>query len=140
MELSGLKNLTTLVITCTRVTVEGMRELRALQKLGNLWFPFPPRDDVLKVLRENGQLRAMLRAGEIGIVYRARQVSLGRVVALKMLCHAEDDPDTLAAAEAESGNFLEALKWARKAIELGFHDQNARQRLTLYEAGKPFRG
>ncbi len=49
----------------------------------------------------------------------------------------------LAAAYAESGNFKEAVKWQKKAIELGFPDKGkekkAQERLKLYEAGKPFR-
>jgi hypothetical protein len=47
-------------------------------------------------------------------------------------------------SNAESGKFKEAVKWEKKAIELGFDDkeeaENAQQRLKLYEEGKPYRG
>lgn len=51
---------------------------------------------------------------------------------------------TFAAAQAEAGDFAEAIKWEKKAIELlpadnkQAHD-TARQRLQMYEDGKPFR-
>jgi tetratricopeptide (TPR) repeat protein len=51
--------------------------------------------------------------------------------------------DVLAAAHAECGEFKEAVKWQKKAIEVGFDDkemtEKARQRLKLYEEGKPYR-
>jgi tetratricopeptide (TPR) repeat protein len=51
--------------------------------------------------------------------------------------------DTLAAADAEAGNFQEAVKWQKMAIERGFNDSalalRARARLNLYEEGKPYR-
>jgi tetratricopeptide (TPR) repeat protein len=52
--------------------------------------------------------------------------------------------ETLAAAYAETGNFDEAVKQQKKAIELAAADKNydlkkARERLKLYEAGKPYR-
>jgi formylglycine-generating enzyme required for sulfatase activity/tetratricopeptide (TPR) repeat protein len=51
--------------------------------------------------------------------------------------------DTLAAAYAECGDFSEAIRWEKRAIELGFHSEerleDARGRLALYESGKPFR-
>ncbi len=50
---------------------------------------------------------------------------------------------TLAAAYAESGNFKEAVKWERKAIELGYavneQMEKALQLLKLYEECKPYR-
>ncbi len=50
---------------------------------------------------------------------------------------------SLAAAHAQNGNFKEAVKWQKKAIELGFVDEKGmekgRQRLKLYEEGKPCR-
>jgi len=48
---------------------------------------------------------------------------------------------TLAASNAEVGNFKEAVTWQKKAIELIPQDQkdNFHRRLELYEAGKPFR-
>jgi tetratricopeptide (TPR) repeat protein len=49
----------------------------------------------------------------------------------------------LAAAYAECGDFKEAVKWQKKANELGFDDkeeaEKARQRLKLFEEGKPYR-
>jgi tetratricopeptide (TPR) repeat protein len=49
----------------------------------------------------------------------------------------------LAAAHAENGNFKEAVRLERRAIELGYPDraqtEKARQRLKLYEPGKPYR-
>jgi tetratricopeptide (TPR) repeat protein len=52
--------------------------------------------------------------------------------------------DTLAAAYAEAGNFPEAVKWSRTALERkkGFTTEGfkkAEQRLKLFEAGKPYR-
>ena len=48
---------------------------------------------------------------------------------------------TLAAIYAESGDYKEAVKWQKRAIELGFADKEeskkASRRLKLYEEGKP---
>ena len=50
---------------------------------------------------------------------------------------------TLAAAYAERGDFDEAVKWQKKAIELGNASKEfvakERQRLKLFEDGKPYR-
>jgi len=51
--------------------------------------------------------------------------------------------DTLAAANAEAGNFTEAVRWQRKA--LAFPDfmksegEGAKARVKLYKAHKPYR-
>jgi hypothetical protein len=51
--------------------------------------------------------------------------------------------DTLAAAFAESGNFDEAIKWQRAALEFPEFAESsgveARQRLRLYSLGRPYR-
>src|SRR5262249_57640536 len=51
--------------------------------------------------------------------------------------------DTLAAASAESGDFTEAVRWAKQAVEVGEDDKeelgNMRQRLSLFQAGRPYR-
>jgi tetratricopeptide (TPR) repeat protein len=55
--------------------------------------------------------------------------------------------DTLAAAYAETGNFKDAVKWQKKALEKpeGFaavgkgEEEKARLRLKLFEEGKPYR-
>lgn len=51
--------------------------------------------------------------------------------------------NTLAAAHAENGDFKEAMKWQKKAIELGTGDKaaldKANQRLKVYEKGEPYR-
>jgi tetratricopeptide (TPR) repeat protein len=51
--------------------------------------------------------------------------------------------NTLAAAHAENGDFKEAIRWQKKAIELGSDDKEllgkARQRLSLYEKSEPYR-
>ena len=52
---------------------------------------------------------------------------------------------TLAAAYAESGDFKTAIKWSKKAIELGKKDgnpeiqQSLEKELAHYEQGKPWR-
>jgi tetratricopeptide (TPR) repeat protein len=50
---------------------------------------------------------------------------------------------TLAAAYAESGMFPEAVKWEKKALGIGYRNEEetakSRGRLKLYEDGKPFR-
>jgi tetratricopeptide (TPR) repeat protein len=48
---------------------------------------------------------------------------------------------TLAAAHAESGQFKEAIKWQKKALELAPESDKAefRSRLELYKSGKPYR-
>jgi len=48
---------------------------------------------------------------------------------------------TLAAANAEIGNFDEAVKWERKCIIIGFPEkemQQARKELNLFESKKPY--
>jgi tetratricopeptide (TPR) repeat protein len=54
-----------------------------------------------------------------------------------------DSLDTLAAAYAETGDFTEAVKWEKKALEFEFavkkNKKDAEARLKLYEAGKPYR-
>ena len=56
--------------------------------------------------------------------------------------------DALAAAEAEAGNFTEAVRWSREAVVLAFGSRvpataasvpEMRKRLAGYRAGKPFR-
>jgi tetratricopeptide (TPR) repeat protein len=51
--------------------------------------------------------------------------------------------DTLAAAHAEARNFNEAVRWQKKALEVGFAEKkdkkDAEARLRLYQAGKPYR-
>lgn len=50
---------------------------------------------------------------------------------------------TLAAVYAESGRFEEAVRWQRKALDLGYQSKSdqekARQCLKRYEQGKPYR-
>ncbi len=50
---------------------------------------------------------------------------------------------TLAAAHAETGDFKEAVKWAKKSIELGIEDKDdlaaVRKQLKVHEDGKPYR-
>jgi cytochrome c-type biogenesis protein CcmH/NrfG len=50
---------------------------------------------------------------------------------------------TLAAAHAECGHFDEAVRWQKKALEVGSDKDEdreaARQQLKLYKAGKPYR-
>jgi tetratricopeptide (TPR) repeat protein len=50
---------------------------------------------------------------------------------------------TLAAAHAETKNFQEAVKWQKKALDLGYDaeedKEKARQRLKRYEEEKPYR-
>ena len=49
--------------------------------------------------------------------------------------------DTLAAACAETGDFVKAIQWEQKAIELApaMEKKEATERLELYRANKPFR-
>jgi tetratricopeptide (TPR) repeat protein len=57
--------------------------------------------------------------------------------------HDADALDTLAAAYAEAGEFTEAVKWQKKALEFEFAEEKdktgAEARLKLYQAGKPYR-
>ncbi|MCA9259467.1 MAG: tetratricopeptide repeat protein [Planctomycetales bacterium] len=50
---------------------------------------------------------------------------------------------TLAAAYAEAGDFRKAVKWQKKAIDMGEKDKEflirAKRRLVLYENGEPYR-
>ena len=52
--------------------------------------------------------------------------------------------DTLAAAYAESGDFKEAVKWQKEALQMGCDykkdTEKAEKRLKLFEGGKPYRG
>jgi tetratricopeptide (TPR) repeat protein len=52
-----------------------------------------------------------------------------------------DMVDTLAVAQAEAGNFEQAVQWARKAVELAPEDvkDEVRSHLRLFEANKPYR-
>ena len=47
--------------------------------------------------------------------------------------------DTLAAAYAEAGDFASAVKTQQQAVQLAPQNAEFRQRLELYEAGKPYR-
>jgi tetratricopeptide (TPR) repeat protein len=49
--------------------------------------------------------------------------------------------DTLAAAHAEVGNFDEAVRWQKKALELAppVSKKKMAERLALYESHKPYR-
>jgi tetratricopeptide (TPR) repeat protein len=51
--------------------------------------------------------------------------------------------DTLAAAYAECKMFTDAVKWQKRAVEMGHEDKEdmakALRRLKLYEEGKPYR-
>jgi tetratricopeptide (TPR) repeat protein len=47
--------------------------------------------------------------------------------------------DTLAAAHAEAGDYAKAVRLQEQALALGPLDDEARRRLDLYRAGRPFR-
>ena len=49
--------------------------------------------------------------------------------------------DTLAAAYAETGQFVEAVKWQKKAVASAAEEskQKLTDRLKLYQANKPYR-
>jgi tetratricopeptide (TPR) repeat protein len=52
--------------------------------------------------------------------------------------HIRGNPQS-AAAHAEAGDFHQAVKWQKRALELGPDDKEARTWLKLYEEGKPYR-
>jgi tetratricopeptide (TPR) repeat protein len=47
--------------------------------------------------------------------------------------------DTLAAAYAEKGNFVNAVKWQKEAIKISPTEEGLQDRLTLYKSKKPYR-
>jgi tetratricopeptide (TPR) repeat protein len=52
------------------------------------------------------------------------------------------ETEIIAAAMAESGDFKRAIKYQRSAVDLAESEEetgNARERLALFEAGKPYR-
>lgn len=81
---------------------------------------------------------AKMRNGKRAVEYATKACELSK--------WEDSEPiDTLAAAYAEAGDFVQAVKWQKKSIEL---EQKAadkqklddyRKRLRLYEQGKPFR-
>lgn len=74
------------------------------------------------------------RDGEEAVKYGIRACKL-------TLWKNEDYLNTLAAAYAQKGDYEEAIKWQKKAIELApeYVKDEFRSRLKLYEAGKPVR-
>jgi tetratricopeptide (TPR) repeat protein len=78
--------------------------------------------------------RARLRDGAKAVEYATKACELTQWKQWELL-------DNLAAAYAESGQFGEAVKWETKALALGVpksEEQEARQRLGLYERKKPY--
>jgi Flp pilus assembly protein TadD len=97
----------------------------------------PPTLNNLAWLRATHPNAAFRDSGEaVELAQRALQLSNGRAPAVL---------DTLAAAYAEAGRFPEAVRTARKAVDLA--EQQHKQamaeemmaRLRLYEAGTPYR-
>ena len=77
-----------------------------------------------------------MRDGQKALAYARKACELTRLGDASCL-------DTLAAAHAELGQYGEAAKWQRKALEdAGYLERSGeagRARLSLYEAGKPYR-
>jgi len=76
--------------------------------------------------------------------FRDRQQSVALSLKSCELANCKDYAklDTLAAAYAESGEFDKAIRWQRKAIQLGSESaetDEVLQRLDLYESGRPYR-
>ncbi len=79
---------------------------------------------------------AEIRDGEKAVEHAGRACGLTNYVNYMML-------DTLAAAHAEQGDFDEAVRWQKKAIEMmpadTFDGGGVRDRLELFESGQPYR-
>lgn len=78
---------------------------------------------------------ARYRDGAKAVEYATKAVELSRRKTNP------DRPAILAAAYAEAGDFEQAVRWQKRAIELAAPDDkdDFRGALELYEAGKPFR-
>jgi tetratricopeptide (TPR) repeat protein len=77
---------------------------------------------------------AKLRDGKEAVEYATKACKLSNWKLATAL-------DTLAAAYAELGEFDEARKWIKQALDLASEDEKAelRPRSELYQAGKPYR-
>ena len=76
---------------------------------------------------------AEYRDGKKAVIYAKRACDL-------LDWNSQDALDTLAASAAETGNWEDAIKWQKKAIELADESsrKELRERLKLYQSETPY--
>ena len=89
----------------------------------------------------NNETRFRATCEEAKYLDAKRAVELGLKACERSKWKAYAYVDTLAAAHAEAGNFAEAVRWQKRAIEIAPKSSRKEmtERLVLFEAHKPYR-